>query len=152
VVVPLLVGALVYVAWRTTDVRLVTWLPSSLVLTLRTSIGKLPLPGFLLGSAPDLAWGWAFGAAMGLVWRDRPLAKAKASWLGAASLVAAWAEVGQLWQLPPGRFDPIDLASIVLGYAIGAFLTSRPTPLRSTPSPRPHPHDCDQSATPSTRG
>lgn len=124
VVLPLVLGVLVYVAWRTTDVQLVTWLPDALVRALRGSLGRIPLPDFVRGSAPDAAWGWSFGAALALVWRGRPL-RAKARWLAGGALVAAYAEVGQLWGLPPGRFDVIDLFAIVLGFAIGAAIASR---------------------------
>lgn len=124
VVLPLVLGVLVYVAWRTTDVELVTWLPEASVRALRGSIGRLPLPAAVLGSAPDAAWGWAFGAALALVWRGRPL-RAKRWWLGGGAIVAAYAEIGQLWGVPPGSFDVIDLAAIVVGYALGAALASR---------------------------
>lgn len=152
VVVPLVVGVLVYVAWRSSDVRLVGWFPESLVRSLRAFASHVPLPSVVLGSGPDLAWGWSFGAAMGIVWQGRPLTRKKIGWLLAGASVAAYAEIGQLWQLPPGRFDVIDLVSIVLGYAIGVALTSRSTSRRSTPSQPLLPLDRDQSGSPSTRG
>lgn len=124
VVLPLVLGVLVYVAWRTTDVELVTWLPDAIVRALRGSIGRIPLPRVVLGSAPDAAWGWSFGAALALVWRGRPL-RAKRAWLAAGALVAAWAEIGQLWGVPPGRFDVFDLVAIVAGYAAAVVVVSR---------------------------
>ena len=151
-VVPLVVGVLVYVAWRSTDVRLVGWFPESMVLAMRAFASHVPLPSVVLGSGPDLAWGWSFGAAMGIVWQGRPLSRKKLGWLLAGAAVASYAEIGQLWQLPPGRFDPIDLASIVLGYAIGVLLTSRSTSRKSTPSPSLRQPDRDQACSPSTRG
>ena len=152
VALPLLVGVVVYVAWRSTEVTLVGWLPSSVVAALRGLASRVPLPAVVVGTAPDLAWGWSFGAAMGIVWKGRPLARNKLAWLGGGALVAAYAEIGQLWQLPPGRFDVVDLFAIVLGYAVGAAITSRPTSPRSTPSPRLLPHDRDRSAIRCTRG
>lgn len=152
VAVPLVLGVLVYVAWRSTEVTLVRWFPSSIVSALRALAAHVPLPAFVVGTAPDLAWGWSFGAMMGIVWAGRPMSRRKIGWLGAGALVAAYAEIGQLWQLPPGRFDLVDLAAIVLGYAIGAALTSRSKSEKSTPSPPRLPQSRDREAIPNTRG
>jgi hypothetical protein len=127
VLAPLVLGTAVYVAWRTTDVVLVTWLPHALVHALRTTLWSVPLPRVVVGSAPDFAWAWAFGAALALVWRGRRL-RMKAPWLAAGALVAAYAEIGQLWGLPPGTFDIIDLIAIIVGYALGAAVASRGPP------------------------
>lgn len=160
VVVPLVLGVLVYVAWRSTEVTLVRWFPSSIVSALRAFAAHVPLPAFVVGTAPDLAWGWSFGAMMGIVWAGRPMSRRKIGWLCAGVIVAAYAEIGQLWQLPPGRFDVVDLAAIVFGYAIGAALTSRvssnvtsrSTSEKSTPSPPRLPQSRDREALPNTRG
>ena len=156
VVVPLVLGVLVYVGWRSTEVTLVGWVPSSIVTALRGFAAHVPLPSIVVGTAPDVAWGWSFGAMMGIVWNGRPWSRRKIGWLCAGALVAAYAEIGQLWQLPPGRFDVVDLLGIVVGYAIGVALgsrlTSTSTSPRSTPSPRPLPRDRDQSEIPCTRG
>jgi hypothetical protein len=124
VVLPLILGALIYVAWRSDRVELVTWLPSSTVAAARDGARSFSLPRIVLGSAPDAAWGWSFGAALALVWRDRP-GKRRRAWLVVGACVAAYAEVGQLWGLPPGTFDVIDLLSIVGAYALAAFVILR---------------------------
>lgn len=118
VLVPLLLGVVIYVAWRTTDVTLVGWMPIAIVHALRSTLGALPLPRVVAGSAPDLAWAWAFGAALALVWRGSAW-RAKAPWLALGLLLAACAEVGQLWGVPPGTFDVVDLLAIVVGYVLG---------------------------------
>lgn len=123
VIAPLVLGAVVYVAWRPTDVVLVGWFPVAIVHALRTTLGAWHLPRVLVESAPDLAWAWAFGAALALVWRARPW-RAKAPWLAAGLVVAASSEIGQLWGVLPGTFDVIDLAAIVVGYALGAIAAS----------------------------
>lgn len=40
-------------------------------------------------------------------------------------VVAAYAEIGQLWQLPPGTFDIVDLIAIVGAYALATFIVLR---------------------------
>jgi len=126
VVVPLVLGAVVYVAWRPADVVLVSSLPAAIVGALHATLGAWHPPRVVVDSAPDLAWAWAFGAALALVWRAPPW-RAKAPWLAAGLVVAASAEIGQLWGVPPGTFDVVDLAAIVVGYALGAMAASRAT-------------------------
>lgn len=123
VVLPLVIGALIYVAWRADEARLVTWLPRGLVHGLSHSLGAIPLPRLVIESGSDAAWGWSFGAAIALVWRDRPT-RSRWVWLILGGVVAAYAEIGQLWQYPPGTFDIVDLLAIVIAYVVSASLIS----------------------------
>ena len=126
VVVPLVIGTLTYATWRSTDVRIVGWMsriaPRGVAAMQGTGASRLP--AVILGSLPDAAWAWAFGAALSLVWFGRAW-REKAPWLAAGALLALCAEVGQAVGVVPGTFDVIDLAAIALGYAAGAALASR---------------------------
>ena len=46
---PLVLGVVFYVAWRTEEVRVVTWLPLAVVRALRASIGRIPMPAIVIG-------------------------------------------------------------------------------------------------------
>ena len=124
VALPLVVGVLVYVAWRETEVRVVAWLPRVAAGAVRASVGRVPVPRAIAGSLPDAAWGWAFGAALALVWRGTAWRKS-APWLLAGAALAIGVELGQAAGAIPGTFDWLDLASIALGYAAGALVASR---------------------------
>jgi hypothetical protein len=124
VVLPLVVGVVIYVAWRREEVLLVSWLPTSTVQAARSGLGGWAVPRLILASGADAAWGWAFGAALALVWRGRKT-RARTFWLVAGGAVAAYAEIGQLWGLPPGTFDIVDLVAIVGAYALAAFVVLR---------------------------
>jgi hypothetical protein len=133
VVLPLVVGVVAYVAWRTSEVRVVTWLPRVLVVALRDTLGRVPLPRVVAGSLPDAAWGWAFGAALAIVWRARGW-REKAPWLGAGAALAIGVELGQAAGIVPGTFDWADLVSIAIGYTVGAALAGH---RRDAPAPAP---------------
>jgi hypothetical protein len=126
VALPLAIGALAYAAWRSTDVRLVTWMARIAPAGLAAMRGARPAraPALILGSLPDAAWAWAFGASLSLLWLGRPW-REKAPWLGAGALLAVLAEVGQAAGVVPGTFDPCDLVAIALGFAAGATLAGR---------------------------
>ena len=115
-----------YVAWRSTDVRLVSWMARTAPDGVAAMRGYTPsrAPALLLGSFPDAAWGWAFGASLSLLWLGRPW-REKAPWLGAGVLLAVLTEVGQAAGVVPGTFDPFDLVAIALGFAAGAALAGR---------------------------
>jgi hypothetical protein len=126
VVLPLVIGALTYAAWRSTDVRIVTWMsriaPRGVAAMQGTGASRAP--AVILGSLPDAAWAWAFGAALSLVWLGRAW-REKAPWLAAGALLALFAEVGQAVGVVPGTFDASDLVAIALGFAAGAALAGR---------------------------
>ncbi len=124
VALPLVVGVVAYVAWRDSPVRVVTWLPGVVVASLRDTLGRIPLPRAVAGSLPDAAWGWAFGAALAIVWRASRW-REKAPWLAAGAALAIGVELGQAAGVVPGTFDWIDLASIAIGYALGATLAGQ---------------------------
>jgi hypothetical protein len=126
VVGPLVIGTLTYAAWRSTDVRIVAWMsriaPRGVAAMQGTGASRAP--ALILGSLPDAAWAWAFGAALSLVWLGRAW-REKAAWLAAGAVLALLAEIGQALGVVPGTFDVIDLVAIALGYAAGAALASR---------------------------
>jgi hypothetical protein len=94
------------------------------VSALRGTLGRIPLPDVVSGSAPDAAWGWAFGAALAIVWRGRAW-REKASWLIVGCVLAVAVEIGQGMRIIPGTFDLVDLFAIGLGFAMGAFVAGR---------------------------
>ncbi len=125
VVLPLALGTLVYAAYRDRDIHVVSWLAQTgAVDAARGTVGRAPLPRLVIGALPDLAWGWAFGAALVLVWRGKALREGM-PWLALGALVALGSEIGQAFGVVPGTFDPIDLVAIAAGYAAGAAVARR---------------------------
>ena len=84
-VLPLALGVLAYAGWRSEDVRLVGWLTRVSPDAVRSARGggaALRLPRIVVGVVPDLAWAFAFGACLALVWRGRAGRQSRA-WTGA---------------------------------------------------------------------
>lgn len=126
VVLPLGVGVATYLLGRPSAVRLFDPLDA---LGLGPSLDRLRsvtipiarhLPSVVLGSAPDAAWAWAFGAALSLVWEKEAGASARA-WLLLGASAAVAVELGQGLGLVPGAFDGWDLLAIATGYGLGAL-------------------------------
>jgi hypothetical protein len=137
VVLPLTIGVVAYAAWRSEDVRIVAWLARVVpgaVHTARTGGAAVDVPHAVAGSLPDLAWAWAFGAMLAIVWRGRAW-REKAPWIAGGGVVALFCEVGQAWGIVPGTFDPLDLLAITVGYAGGVAISARERARRPTPAP-----------------
>lgn len=141
VLLPLALGVLAYAAWRSEDVRIVGWLTRvspGAVRSARDGGAAMGLPRVVVGVMPDLAWAFAFGASLALVWRGRPGAQ-RGAWLAAGFVVALACELGQAWGLVPGTFDRLDLLAIAVGYGAGVVLSGRGTARPPTPAPSPAP-------------
>lgn len=125
VVAPLALGGAFYLALRAPDIRLFAWARAlglgGAVEILRAWAAPLRLhvPAFALGSLPDAAWAWAFGAALALVWGRL------SAWTLAGAAATAALELGQAAHVVPGTFDPVDLAAMLAGYLAGAACGAR---------------------------
>jgi hypothetical protein len=131
VVMPIALGGALYLSFRNDDIALFRWVEAlglghALDAARTVTRRLLPwLPRVVLGSAPDMAWAWAFGAALAMVWRAEPATIAARAWLGAGFAIAVGIEVGQGLGIVPGVFDPVDLVAIGVGYASGAHVVLR---------------------------
>jgi hypothetical protein len=110
VVVPIAVGACIYVGWRSTDLLVFRWIES-------VGAGGLvvrpdaPLPSWVLYTLPDGCWVYAYTSWMLLIWgRMVP-------WVYSGVALAMGAELGQLVGLIPGTYANLDIA-----FYVGAFI------------------------------
>ena len=126
VVLPIVVGATIYVLWRSTELRIFTWLslgglaaPTAYLRALVAPLGAI-LPDWFLYSLPDGLWVYAVISFMALVWRD-DTRRRRALWLAAGPLLGVGWEMAQLIGMAPGTFDPADLFwyAVATGAAMG---------------------------------
>jgi len=124
VVLPVSVGAVVYLAFRDRDLlvfRLATALGwTQAVDTLRNAATNLRPSGFLLFSLPDALWVYGATSWMLLIWRTSS-AVFSVPWIYAGAALALGGEVGQAAGVVPGTFDVADIAACV-GAAVISLL------------------------------
>lgn len=143
VVLPIALGAAVYLLWRSPRLLVFRWMEAAsldgVLASARTLVAGVRLPGWLLFSLPDALWVYAFVACMALIWRGRPVRQA-AFWMALGPALSLGSELAQLAGLVPGTFDRADFWLSVLASAIPLHLLylrecpRHATPFRSSPS------------------
>ncbi|MFT5686355.1 MAG: hypothetical protein ACI8RZ_007311 [Myxococcota bacterium] len=129
VVLPIVVGGLIYILFRTDTLLMFQWAET---LSLSDSITRgraaaAPLtpwvPGFVLFSIPDGVWVFSATAFFARLWHDGPL-WIRAAWIGAAPAMAIGGELGQIVGLVPGTFDVLDILAYIAA-TLGALMIAR---------------------------
>ena len=150
VIVPILVGGIVYLTWRSPRLLMFAWMEhlglASFVLELRVLGAPLSpfVPDIVRFSLPDAAWAYAATSWLTYLWRwqQHPL---RWIFITFGPVAVLGGELGQLVGLVPGTFDVHDLWLSAIGAALGAahayelYVTRevlrfvRSLPRRSTP-------------------
>jgi hypothetical protein len=131
VVLPIIVGGLVYICWRDPALLMFKWFRAlgvePLVLQLRVAAAATEpgLPRWLIYSLPDGLWVYAFTAFMAHAWSESPSSPVKTFWLSLGVVLGAGSELGQLVHIVPGTFDWIDFICYVSAGALSLFFASR---------------------------
>jgi len=107
---PLLIGGLIYLAWRSPTLTMFRWLNVAgvTVQPLREAVAIFPPPADLIVfSLPNALWGYALVSFFCLLWKHQYDLAARI-WIAAACTLALAAEIGQAVHIVPGTFDPLD--------------------------------------------
>lgn len=134
VFLPVLVGAAIYVLFRSRDLRVFDWLRRAGLLPVVDAVRhhatpmRSWLPAAVVFSLPDGLWAYGLTASVRLVWRDT-FSAARHFWLLAAVVASLGPELGQRVGIVPGTFDVVDLSVSLAAVCVACIAT------RSTRSP-----------------
>jgi hypothetical protein len=129
---PILVGGLIYLAFRDTSLLMFRWAGwigmDSAIEAMR--VHSLPhraaIPDWVLFSVPDGVWVFACTAFFARLWHDGHWAF-RVFWIGLGPALAIGGELGQLpfIGLVPGTFDPADLLFYIVSGGAALWLAQR---------------------------
>ncbi|GHB44525.1 hypothetical protein [Mongoliitalea lutea] len=121
VIIPLLVGGLIYIIFRVDTLIMFRWFESigiqDLIIFLRSLKSEINLPEWIIYSLPDGLWIFSFTYCMLVIW-DFKLTKNSFFWITIAPIIGLVSELGQLINIVPGTFDIVDLIIVTLSTAI----------------------------------
>lgn len=115
-VLPVCIGGLIYVGWRTETLAVFSWLHAIGVdsTAFRSVANAVELPRTLLYCLPGGLWAYSFSWSLAMLWGDSE-SKVRKLWLAVPWIAAVSSELGQLVQVLPGTFDLLDLVAYVGG-------------------------------------
>jgi hypothetical protein len=130
VMLPLLVGGVVYICWRAPNLLMFRWFaelglgPAIDWLRVGTASAQTALPHWFVYSLPDGLWVYALTALMMLLWRGVHSLPLKIFWLSLGALIGVGSELAQLAGILPGAFDAVDLLVCLVAPAAALVFTS----------------------------
>lgn len=130
IVFPLILGGLIYFAWRSPSLLMFQWAEtlgfSPYVQELRAFADPLrpAVPGWVLFSFPDGAWVYSATAAYLAIWRVKWSVE-PAFWVLLPGAMGVGSELGQWFGVVPGTFDPVDLALMLIAVFTAVLMIRR---------------------------
>ena len=129
VILPLLIGGLMYICLRDPNLRMFQWFDfigaGSLITRLRFNVAPLQtaIPFWIQFSVPNALWVYSLTGFMALLWSGTD-SRFKPFWLSLGILLGAGAEFGQAINVIPGTFDIVDLCLCLIAAALALLTTS----------------------------
>lgn len=125
VVLPLFLGGIIYILFRTDTLLMFSWFKSfglGEVITnwRKSTFQKYDIPLVLIYSLPDSLWVYSFSNIMLQVWQYN-LSLNSIFWLLFVPIVAIFSEVGQFFNLISGTFDLTDLVFVCIALSMSYF-------------------------------
>jgi hypothetical protein len=128
--VPLLIGGLVYVLWRSTGLLMFRWFDflglHSVISAIRIASAPMRdyMPSWTLYSLPDAAWASCGVLLFAALWSGS-WHPSRHFWVLLAPSLALGGEFAQLLRLLPGTFDIADVITCVLLSSLSLILANR---------------------------
>ena len=113
----LILGAFTYFMTRSESVYLNQWMVDfglgSVLQFFQAQVNNADIPHWMIYSLPDALWMLALTLFILMIW-DFKLHKRSIPWIALAIIIGILFEIAQRFHMIPGRFDVIDLISIML--------------------------------------
>lgn len=125
-ILPLLVGGLLYISFRSTTLKMFSWFKfigiENTILNIRQQLSplKLNLPEWTYFSLPDGLWVYSFTSALLIVW-DNQFRHAKI-WLLIPFFTGAIIEIAQGFKIFRGTFDILDLTFTIVALLLSIII------------------------------
>jgi hypothetical protein len=138
VILPLLVGGLVYVRWRAPELLMFDWFrmlglePLALRFNVARAGAEPGVPLWLIYSLPDGLWVYALTAFFVRIWSGVKSSPVKTFFLSLSLVLGAGSELGQLARFVPGTFDWIDFFFYIIAAVLAFYFASGNNPERSS--------------------
>lgn len=126
VAVPLILGGLIYISFRSLSLRIFNWFEWSKIdfftSIIRTTIHPLKshFPSWFYFSLPDALWVYSFSSALLILWKDQ--FRIGKHWLLSPLILGSIVEVAQGLKLFPGTFDMWDLILTILALCLSTII------------------------------
>lgn len=84
--------------------------------------GRIPNP--ILYSLPDALWVYSFTAVMQYVWFQQQNRYGRMFWIFLPVSLGVGGEIGQLFKIVPGTFDPVDLFAYIAACVLASIFSN----------------------------
>ncbi len=124
-VFPLLFGALIYIIFRPTTIRFVTWLAfytsKSPILALKKCFSSILVPNWFIYNLPDTLWFFGLTNLFSVLWSNIQCNKA-VFWKLSPLFIALIHEFSQLTPFVSGTFDILDVFFYLIGFSLSIII------------------------------
>lgn len=126
IILPFVLGSLVYICWRAPSLRMFDWIDQVGLgnhcdeLRDFSSVYLAGLPDWFLYSFPDGAWVWSLTAIYIHIWKYS-LGREAYFWISSGLIIGLSLEFGQYFNIISGTFDVLDLLVMILSFAVASI-------------------------------
>lgn len=124
--IPLLFGALIYLVFRSSTIRFITWSRiaenrSSIILSLRKHFLDISIPDWFIYNLPDGLWVFGLTSLLSEIWKDTNNFQS-AIWMTSPIIIAILHEFLQFNSSISGTFDIMDIFFYLIGYSLSLII------------------------------
>ena len=123
-ILPILIGSIIYIGWRSTNLNIFQWLDHfgllSQTVIFRAQINSLgiQLPKVILYSFPDGLWVYALTSYFIIIWKKINI------WTFVGISIAFFSELGQLIGFFPGTYSNMDVLFYMFSFILSMQLNN----------------------------